>query len=74
MATRVRTISSSDQATGSAIGTPVVRGQRQGDKQQKEPQDQQDGQAPISDPILPGIKRCSLLVEDRSSQIPMHDG
>jgi hypothetical protein len=50
------------------------RVQRQCDKQQKDLQDQQDGQARISEPILPGMKQCSLVVEDSSLQVPMHDG
>jgi hypothetical protein len=52
--------------------TSSGKGQR--DKQQKELQDQQDGQARISEPILPRTRRCSLGVEDRGSQMPMHGG
>jgi hypothetical protein len=67
-------ITTSNSASASHSSNAPVIGHWRSEKYPKELLDQQAGQAWISDAIVPGGESMPVIVEDRSSQMRMHDG
>jgi hypothetical protein len=70
--TRANTANASVSTTGRAIGNPLAA-QRRSDKDQAELGDQQNRQARISDPVLPGTKRLSPAIKNGRTTLILTD-